>query len=176
MDKAEIRRTMRQLNRGLAPDARANASRCIFEQIEHSTQFAAAHTVALFASLPDEPDTAEALTRWSHTKQIVVPRVEGETMQFYPYDPATMECGAFGIAEPQALTACDPALIDLLIAPGVAFTHEGLRLGRGRGYYDKYLSLAPFRAYKIGICYTHQLLPTLPCEPHDICMNCVVCG
>ncbi|MEG1842526.1 MAG: 5-formyltetrahydrofolate cyclo-ligase [Alistipes sp.] len=176
MDKQELRRQMRQLNRGVEPAQRERASAQIFEQVARSESFVAARTVAIFASLTDEPDTAATLALWSRTKRIVVPRVEGDTMQFYDYDPEQMERGAFGIEEPQAVEPCHPAQIDLMIAPGVAFTREGLRLGRGRGYYDKYLSLPGFRAYKIGICYAHQLVPMLPTEPHDIRMDWVVCG
>ena len=56
----------------------------------------------------------------------------------------------------------------------MAFTADGLRCGRGRGYYDQYLSLAGFRAVKIGICFAHQLVDALPAEPHDIRMDRVV--
>ncbi|MFR9566777.1 MAG: 5-formyltetrahydrofolate cyclo-ligase, partial [Rikenellaceae bacterium] len=48
------------------------------------------------------------------------------------------------------------------------------RLGRGAGYYDKYLSQPHFRGYTIGICYPHQLIETIPCEEHDVRLNQVI--
>lgn len=91
---------MKRANRALSDTERRAASERIWAQVAASAEFAAARCVALFCSLADEPDTAAVLASWSRLKRIVVPRVEGETMQFYDYDPATMVCGAFGIAEP----------------------------------------------------------------------------
>ena len=50
----------------------------------------------------------------------------------------------------------------------------GARMGRGRGYYDKYLSQPGFRGVKAGVCYAHQLVGELPVEPHDVFMDYVV--
>ena len=60
--------------------------------------------------------------------------------------------------------------------PAVAFTRRGERLGRGKGFYDCYLSREGFRAYTVGVCYSHQLLDTLPTEPHDRRVDEVVVG
>lgn len=89
--------------------------------------------VALFASLKDEPLTAPALERWSRSKRIVLPRVEGDIMRFYDYDPASMnDSGSFGISEPEATALCRPEEIDFIIVPGVAFTAAGMRLDAAR--------------------------------------------
>ncbi len=126
-----------------------------------------ARTIALFASLPDEIDTSTLLQTLSRKARIVLPRINGENMDFYSYAPEAMQRGFMGISEPEGLTAVAPADIDVMILPGVAFTPDGGRLGRGKGYYDKYLSRSGFRARTIGICHSVQLLPTLPEEPHD---------
>ena len=146
-------------------------------RLEALADFKAARCVAAFCALPDEPATEEALARWSACKRVVVPRVEGDTMQFYDYSPAAMQAGAFGIAEPAvAGLPCSPAEIDLIVVPGTAFTLAGARLGRGRGYYDKYLASAGFRAVKIGVCYAHQIVAELPVEAHDVFMDKVISG
>lgn len=76
----------------------------------------------------------------------------------------------------RARISCDPAEIDLLVVPGVAFAPIGSRLGRGRGYYDRYLAQPGFRAATVGVCYRHQLVDDLPAEPHDRPVGCVVAG
>lgn len=177
MNKSELRKAMLRQNRSLSPELRARASEALIRHVEHLPVFAAAHTVALFCSLLDEPDTREALNRWSKTKRLVVPRVEGNEMQFYEFAPATLCTGAFGICEPgPGAVRCRPDEIDLILVPGVAFTANGLRMGRGRGYYDKYLSQTGIKAAKVGVCYAHQLVDNLPVEPHDVAMDCVVWG
>ena len=81
----------------------------------------------------------------------------------------------FGIAEPEpGARTCPPGEIDLVVVPGVAFTAGGVRLGRGKGYYDRYLSQAEFRGVTVGVCYAHQLVGELPSEPHDVAVDCVV--
>jgi len=176
MTKNEIRAAMKRLNRALTLDERRAASERIFGRVAAWPGFTEARCVGLFCSLADEPDTAAALAAWSRGKRVAVPRVEGTEMRFYDYAPATMVCGAFGIREPGPdASLCRPEEIDLIIVPGVAFTRSGARLGRGRGYYDRYLSQPGMRALKVGVCYAHQLVDTLPAEPHDVTMDSVIC-
>ncbi len=175
MTKNELRRAMKALNRAMDAGARAAASERIAARMEKLEVFARARTVGLFCALGDEPDLTPMLERWRGIKRLAVPRVEGSTMRFFEYDPQTLFPGAFGILEPgPSARLCRPEELDLLFIPGVAFTADGYRCGRGRGYYDQYLALAGFRAVKIGVCFAHQLIDTLPCEPHDIRMDGVV--
>ena len=176
MTKKELRAAMRRKNLGITPSERAAASGRMFARAELSEAFGRARTVGVFCSLADEPDTSEALARWSAAgRRLAVPRVEGDVMRFYEYDPRTMRPGAFGIAEPgPEARLCEPRELDLVIVPGTAFTAAGGRMGRGRGYYDKYLALPGVHAVKIGVCYAHQLVGELPAEPHDVAMDQVI--
>lgn len=174
--KQEIRRRMRALNRAVEPAAREELSQRLFREVELAEEFRRARTVAFFSALPDEPATDAALARWSAGKRLLLPRVEGEEMEFYEYRPEELASGAFGILEPQRGEPCRPEEIDLIVVPGVAFTARGERMGRGRGYYDKYLSRPGFRAVKIGVAYAHQQVGALPVEPHDVRMDRVVFG
>lgn len=176
MTKKELRAAMRRKNLGITPSERAAASGRIFARAELSEAFGRARTVGVFCSLADEPDTSEALARWSAAgRRLAVPRVEGDVMRFYEYDPRTMRPGVFGIAEPgPEARLCEPRELDLVIVPGTAFTAAGARMGRGRGYYDKYFAQPEVHAVKIGVCYAHQLVGELPSEPHDVAMDCVI--
>ena len=177
MTKTEIRKQMKGLNTALSSEQREELSARIFNEAERLPAFARAKVVALFASLKDEPLTAPALERWSRSKRIVLPRVEGDIMRFYDYDPASMnDSGSFGISEPEATALCRPEEIDFIIVPGVAFTAAGMRLGRGKGFYDKYLSQPGFRAFKAGVCYPHQVVEELPADPFDVPVDHLCCG
>ena len=164
MTKKELRRTMKARNLSFGAEARSVASARIFGRVGELPAFAAAHTVALFSALPDEPDTGGVAERWRAAgKRLVLPRVEGDAMRFCDCDPAALRRGAFGIAEPEpGARTCPPGEIDLVVVPGVAFTAGGVRLGRGKGYYDRYLSQAEFRGATVGVCYAHQLVGELP--------------
>lgn len=174
--KQQFRKRMRQLNRAVSAADRRAAGERLCRLVEALPEFAAARCVALFAALADEPDTGPMLGRWASGRRILLPRVEGETMRFYDYDPASLASGSFGIDEPQRGAACNPADIDLIVVPGVAFTASGARLGRGRGYYDRYLSQPSLRAFRVGVCYAHQIVDALPVEPHDIPLHRVIAG
>lgn len=167
---------MRQLNRALDSRQRLRASAAIFSAVERLPEFRAARTVAVFAALPDEPATDEVLARWASTRRVVLPRVEGDAMRFYACRPDALVFGAFGILEPLGERPCPAGEIDLVVCPGVAFTADGRRLGRGRGYYDRYLGDPAFRGFRVGVCYAHQLVDDLPVEPHDVRMDRVITG
>lgn len=169
---------MRRMNRAMNPTQRERASEAVFRQVERHPRFRQAAVVAAFCALPDEPATKAVLRRWvEQGKRVAVPCVEGDTMRFFYYDPGCMVRGAFGIEEPsEEAELCPPQEIDLMIVPGVAFTTSGDRMGRGRGYYDKYLSQSDFRGYAIGVGYAHQLLDLLPTEEHDVRLDEVVVG
>lgn len=165
--KKEIRKTVRAALAAMSADEKSAEARQVSMLVLRHPAIKSARTVALFASLPDEIDTSTLLQTLSREARIVLPRINGDSMDFYPYAPEAMQRGFMGISEPEGLVPVAPAEIDVMILPGVAFTPDGGRLGRGKGYYDKYLSRSGFRACTIGICHSVQLLRSLPEEPHD---------
>lgn len=165
--KKELRKRVKTLVKAMAPDARAVEAPVVAKRLLHHPKVQSATTVALFASLPDEIDTTQLIETLSSKTSVVLPRLSGDEMDFYPYSADAMHSGAMGILEPDGDVPVAPQDIDVMILPGLAFTADGLRLGRGKGYYDRYMEREGFRAYTIGICHTVQLLDTLPVEQHD---------
>lgn len=138
--------------------------------------------VALFSPLPDEVDITPVIDCLAEQKEclVLLPRVDASAekpmMEFFEYQPDMLSVGAYGISEPQGTKPYPVESIDLMVVPAVAFTRRGERLGRGKGFYDCYLSREGFRAYTVGVCYSHQLLDSLPTEPHDRRVDEVVSG
>lgn len=158
-------------------DGRSIAER-IAGRIEELPQFCKARTVALYHALPDEVPTAGILQRWQGGKRLALPVIESDRMIFHEYTgDDNLRTGAFGIGEPHEGRIVPPGEIDLMLVPGVAFDAAGYRLGRGKGFYDSYLS-APEAAhiYKVGVCPPHALVSEVPVEPHDVRMDTVVNG
>ncbi|MBQ5394842.1 MAG: 5-formyltetrahydrofolate cyclo-ligase [Alistipes sp.] len=174
--KKGVRRKMRAQNRSLTPDERQSASERLCEQLATIIDEAEVQCVALYAALGDEPESRPLIERlYQKGVRVALPRVEGEVMRFFYFAPERVASGAFGIEEPTfEAELCRPDEIELMVVPGVAFTPQGERLGRGRGYYDKYLAQCDFRGRTVGVCYRHQLCESLPTEPHDIKMEQVV--
>ena len=173
--KKDIRSEVRRRIKLLSGSEMAAAAESIFSKIEQLDIFDKADCIALFAAMNDEVPTAVALDRWPQLgKRVVVPRVEGDIMRFYDYSPEQMRTGAFGILEPEGDNECRPEDIDLIIVPARAFTRAGERLGRGGGFYDKYMSKAEFRASKVGIAFECQIFDSLPCDLHDIRVDHVI--
>lgn len=135
-------------------------------------------TVALYNALPDEPSLDELLDKWLGTKRLALPVVvstpgSAPEMEFREYTgPECLREGRFGIREPFGTPLVPPHRIDLMFVPGVAYTADGQRLGRGGGFYDRYLS-SPDAAniYKIGVCPPQGLVEWLPTEEHDVTVD-----
>ena len=175
MTKQEIRQEIRCLKVACPSVERAALSREVVANLLTDDRWKKARCVLLYHSLPDEVCTHELICHaLDEGKRVLLPVVIGDDLELREYrDECTLTEGSFHIQEPTGVAFTDFNAIDLAIIPGVAFTVEGQRLGRGRGYYDR---LLPHIAstYKIGLCWPFQLLPSLPTEPHDIRMDAVV--
>ena len=133
-------------------------------------------TIMAYWPLPDEVDIRPLINRLAAAGvTVLLPRVTGDTtMELRRYTSAADLCeGAFHIMEPtgELFTAYDD--IDVALVPGLAFDAAGHRLGRGRGYYDRFLSVHP-HITAIGVCFPFQRVATVPSEPHDVAVSEVV--
>lgn len=78
------------------------------------------------------------------------------------------------VVMPEEAPLPDPTSIDVAIVPGLAFTAGGDRLGQGGGWYDRFLPQLRPEAVAIGVAFEIQIVDSLPTEPHDVTMACVV--
>lgn len=133
-------------------------------------------TIMMYYSLDDEVDTHEAIDRLvADGKIVLLPAVtSGTEMELRQYTcPEDLKTGAFDIKEPAGRLFTDYESIDVAIIPGMSFDEEENRLGRGKGYYDRFLPKIP-RAYKIGVCFPFQKFPAIPYDNNDVKMDIVV--
>ena len=186
--KAELRRTIREQFRYI-PDADKKAwDAMLCERVCTMPIVRAARCIYAYASLPNEAGTwgiMEHLLLEGH--RLALPRVEGNTMEFYWVESLSeLSEGSFHIMEPvpgqqnsgpagpvryARQRAAEPDA--LMLIPGMAFTEDGLRLGKGGGFYDRFLSSEPGHR-KIALAYPFQVVKMLPLEEHDIKMDLVV--
>lgn len=172
MEKAEIRRKIRLIKKGV-DDAEAQiAAEKVFARIEAMAEFQRAEKVLVYHSLPDELPTHAFIERWCGAKELFLPRVNGDSLDVLPYRVTCLQPGAFNIEEPIGDDIVETNEIDLIIVPGIAFDADGNRVGRGKGYYDRLLAEA--RAVKIGVGYDFQLVESIDAEAHDVKVDAVV--
>jgi len=144
----------------------------LFGKMESVSVFDNADTVLLYASIPGEISSWDAIEKWSGFKRIVLPVVVGDCLELREYCRDLLVPGYRGILEPSAESRLvKPSEIGFAVIPGVAFDRFGHRLGRGKGYYDRLLPSLP--CVKAGVCYDHQIVDTVPVEAHDISMDMV---
>lgn len=158
---------------------RAAASKQIAAHLADYIQLHHTHTVAAFAATPTEVD----LSPWIHRHldgggTVVLPRVGTRGhMEFYQFDTDTqLQSNRFGIAEPvPGSTHIEPAQIDAVLVPLVAFDELGHRLGMGGGYYDRYLPRLNAGTPLVGVAFACQQHDTpLPREAWDVPLHAVV--
>jgi len=108
---------------------------------------------------------------------LVLPVVDRQSrmMEFRRVDSLdALTPGVYGILEPRSGELCSPEEIELFFIPGLAFDRQGNRLGRGGGFYDRYLSTVRPDAAKIGLAFQLQIAEALPVAPHDIKVDAVL--
>ena len=171
--KKIIREKIAILLKSLSEEVVTSCSERICNRLISNDLFQKSSCVALYYAIDNEVQTLALMDAWRFEKQIVLPAVSGDDMHFYPYTgKENLKKGVFGIAEPVSDDLIPPDNIDLFVVPGIAFDHACNRLGRGKGYYDRYL--AAVNKPVVGLCFDCQLVEILPSEIHDKKMTIVI--
>lgn len=146
----------------MAFSGKTAASERIRDFLQNSGLWKTSTVIYGFAPLGSEPDWRGEV--WPPGKTLAFPQVTETGLNFTvgrDFHP-----GAHGVRELADAAPAGPA--DLVLVPGLAFDALGYRLGRGGGYYDRFLeSLAPPRPILCGVCFACQIVPKIPWEPHD---------
>ncbi len=174
--KAEVRHAIREALH-FSSEEHGEKSALIRAAIIRETAWQQARTVAVFAPHGSEPDV-ESLHTIAGERVFCYPRLRDDALDFFRIAAVSeLVVSRWNLREPTGDETHRIALpeIDLILVPGVAFTRDGRRLGRGGGYYDRLLARPEMRAVKIGVCFSTQLLDDLPDEPHDKRVDRVLC-
>lgn len=168
MDKVEIRRRLLSHRKQLDLQRYLDLSLHAQQRIILSARFEMSATLALYSPVNQEVATdmifASALKAG---KRVCYPRVDQDALQFYAVHTLNdLKPGSFGVSEPVPAQAVDPGDIDLIIVPGIAFDVHGFRLGYGKGYYDRFLSVQA-EVVSVGLGFEFQIHPALPVASHD---------
>jgi len=110
-------------------------------------------------------------------KEIAVPACASKQCKISPCKMGLnvkLKRGPYGIYEPVTKKVISLSKLDVVVVPGVAFDDRGNRLGRGKGYYDRFLTRLPQKTYRVGLAFDFQILPSIPLSRHDTGVDKVV--
>ena len=172
-NKSAIRKQLRDLLAVMSEPDRHAKSLAACSLIAASPEFAQARVVMLYLSMSSEVDTASlALKSWQHGKTVVVPKVSWDQRRMLPVEINSLQTSITttgpGVREPIAGKPVPTEFVDLVIVPGLGFTDKGYRIGRGMGFYDRFLAQAEFVGVSCGLAFEEQVLPELPVMEHDV--------
>ena len=150
----------------------------IMQNILQLEEYQRAANVFLYISVGWEVDT-EALVRsaFEAGKRVCVPVCSGNGVMYAAElsRPDLLVRGRYGIpTAPDGAPVVEPERLDFILVPGLGFDPEGRRLGRGGGYYDRYLSRVAEGTAKVGVCRQAQFLDAVPSQAHDQTVDWVV--
>ncbi len=131
-----------------------------------------AEVIMVFLSLPTEIDTSPIVLRaWQDRKRVLAPKVSWSQRRMLPVEIRSLteevSDASMGIREPVSGIPFPIPLIDLVIVPGLGFDEFGNRLGRGRGFYDRFLAHPEFRGVSCAMALEEQMTTSIPVGPLD---------
>jgi 5-formyltetrahydrofolate cyclo-ligase len=174
--KKELRARMRAIRAAIPPEERAVLAARAESRLLALPEVRDARCVLLFYSFGSEIPTAVLIRRLlARGRRVLLPFLtEGsmEAAEVRPGDP--LHPTDYGPREPARRVPVDPAALDVVITPGLAFDRRGHRLGYGGGSYDRYLTRLHPAAARVGIGFSSQIVDEIPVEETDEPVDAVV--
>lgn len=179
--KAALRDQLLAARRRVADDVRAIEARQLCERLETLESIVTSgSTVCAYVPVGTEPGSAAMLdTLLRRTGRVLLPvaRTAADNtplpLSWGEYRPGTLSTGRWGLLEPPQPWLPPSALADaaVVLVPALAVDRRGVRLGRGRGFYDRSLGGRDPHARLIAVVRDAELLDELPADPHDVPMT-----
>ena len=178
MNKKELRKIIKDRKRQYSSSQLEELSLSVLSRLTDQESFRKAKIILMYYSLPDEVNTHTFIDEMTALgKTVLLPVVkDSEKMEIREYSGRKdLTEGSFHIMEPigKLFPPERYGEIEVGVIPGMSFDEKGNRLGRGKGYYDRFLKKVP-TLFKIGTCFDFQKTDTVPTEETDIRMDCII--
>ncbi len=170
-EKKELRKRIKQQLRDTPHDAIADWSQRITERLCGLTEYRDAKAIMVYASLPGEFLTDALIEHAIGAGKVVCgPKIDWDDREMFAAKVDSRDdfiVDAHGVEEPRTDQVFPAEKLDLVLVPGLAFDGEGRRLGRGGGFYDKFLSRLESGACRAAATFDLQIVPSIPVTAHD---------
>lgn len=174
-EKEQLRTEFRKKRLSLDSAEVKEKSRQIMKKLFSLEEFRAAKTIMFYVSKDNEVNTHNIIKHSLDNKVVCVPKTNLATKNIDAYSIDSFDqlsIGTFYVMEPNKGKLVDSSKIDLIFLPGLVFDKNGNRLGRGKGYYDKFLKNT--KAKKIGLAFDFQVIDGVPTNKHDVSVDMIV--
>ena len=178
-EKAQVRDRLRAILTALPEQqlCAQSAAACAF--LQALPEFQSAAVVMMFLSISHEIETVVAVSSaFEQGKTVVVPCVVWATRRMIPVVLDSLDCAMttdrYGLRTPVPSQPIATEGIDLIVVPGMGFDRNGHRLGRGGGFYDRFLADTNFRGLTCGFALEQQIIPHVPVNQHDVPVDIIV--
>ena len=186
-EKKSVRKIIREKIKGYTRQELDRLSADVLNNLYTLDEWSRAEIILAFLPMRDEVNTLPLIKKaLNEGKKAAVPRIEGKNIFFHYIDPAIFKeslenynLHPMGMFEPdrtaplvsQSELASDKTLI---ITPGLAFDLSCMRLGRGKSFYDRFLSIPERKNTSAGVAFSFQIIENVPHEDHDVRIDYVV--
>jgi 5-formyltetrahydrofolate cyclo-ligase len=179
VEKKKARRAGRQRLCALTPRDRAEKSALVLRILDKLPELQKAKVVMAFAPLADEVDLNDVWRRLlARGVTLAFPALLGDDgwMDAIAVSDLARDLrpGRFGILQPLEGAPLEARRIDFVFVPALAYDMKGHRLGRGGGYYDRFLSTRAPKAFRCGVGFECQVVADVPIKEHDCQVHAVV--
>lgn len=178
-NKKNLRAEFRKRLRHQSLEDRRQKSKIITDLVLDLPAFRKAKAVMLYVAMDEEVDTHEILrVAFREKKHVLLPVVLQQSDEMISAEliaPDRMKPGKYGIMEPEGWSSPFPMRdLEMVFVPGLAFDKKNYRLGRGKGYYDRFLAKLNSKVSTVGLAFEVQLTDELPIDAHDVRLDLVV--
>ncbi|MCM8764642.1 MAG: 5-formyltetrahydrofolate cyclo-ligase [Candidatus Omnitrophica bacterium] len=174
--KAEIRKRIREQMKKISDDDYEMMSGKIFENLLTLPEYRNCWVLMTYVSFNREPDTMRIIRdSLNRAKTVCIPSIDWKNFSMTPVQIFNEDDIDFSSKIPQPFSSAliPPDEIDLIIVPGLAFDINCNRLGRGKGFYDRFLLYCK-NAMKIGLAFDFQILEFLDVTENDVRLDAII--
>ncbi|WP_329385293.1 5-formyltetrahydrofolate cyclo-ligase [Anaerofustis butyriciformans] len=178
MNKKDLREKIQLKLKDL--HSREEKNKLIFEELINNKDIKNSKNIMCFVSFKNEVDTHKFIKYMlKNNKNIYIPIIDSKNKimnisKLKSFDE--LEKGFYGILEPKKefIRITNPNILDIVITPGIVFAKDNYRIGYGGGFYDKFFANKKLKAKKIGLCFSEQIIESIPIDKYDIPVDYII--
>lgn len=179
LTKKELRQRLRQAIESVTPEDLHTRSVRACNHLMATPEYQRAEIIMVFLSLPNEVDTTSlVLHAWRDRKRVLAPKVSWEQRRMLPIEIRSLSDDVsqtpMGLREPAQGMPIPVTLIDMVVVPGLGFDAHGNRIGRGRGFYDRFLAHPDWKGTACGLALEEQVVADVPVTELDMQVDVLV--